>query len=573
MSNVWYQSKLKVNTEYLSPKKSIKWYDLLECYYTKEGVRFLVYLPASFLKIHGILPNSVDIGDDNQYLFDFEALEIDGLTLSQYVNGCEKNKQLIDFDILMKYCKCLYREEFTFYDYIEENGQCKKRIQPNNILKREFDEFYELFTGKNFNIPKDMYDWVKLFILFRSIKIGGLPINYKEQLSSEKNLFRLQYFFKLDKDNATIAFLDGIFDDDRSRYIKQWYALLWCNSNFNNDEIVFLLDCMNMIEYHMNMLIYHDIDAIFEEIRNNSIIKTDDKTFIIDNDTFMNTFIVKFKYLVRIKEKELIKFYLKNCLASKKLISSFSYCILNVYIINKMKQLMWKNIVNTALEDAVKTNLSKEELNIVKNITSKYRIECLKEKDLLNVLFSLPKEQLKILLDFIYPNDKRKNIEKKREIKRIFPAIFKVYKHYLRKKGLDFSDIGYNHLYNLLIFLWLFYNIKSEKNNNIFNIRGLKYTDSGLNRKNINDLQLVTLASYIKKDETPVALEMLTDIFIRYEFLLDLNGLYNNTLIYSKNFNKVSAEIQVLLYDYLYVTKSHINKIYVRLMEIINQKV
>ena len=53
MSNVWYQSKLKVNTKCLSTKKNIKWYDLLECYYyTKEGWCSLVYLPASFLKVH-----------------------------------------------------------------------------------------------------------------------------------------------------------------------------------------------------------------------------------------------------------------------------------------------------------------------------------------------------------------------------------------------------------------------------------------------------------------------------------------------------------------------------------------
>lgn len=567
MSNVWYQSKLKVNTKCLSTKKNIKWYDLLECYYyTKEGWCSLVYLPASFLKVHGILPYFVDIGDDNQYLFNFEALEINGITLSQYINECEKNKRLIDFNIVLKYCKCLYRKQSTLDDFRKE------RTQSNNILKKEFNEFYKLFTGKHFNIPIDMCNWVKLFVLFRSVKIGGLPINYNEALSSDKKVFRLQYFFNLDKDNATTAFLDGIFNDNRSHYIKQWYALLWCNSNFNNDEILFLLDCMNMIEYHMNMLIYYDIDAIFKEIKNNSIIKTDDKMFIIDEDTFMKNFIIKFKILVESKEKKISTFYLKKCLASKKLISSFSYCIFYVYIINKMKQLKWKDFVNTALEDAVKTNISKEELDIVKNITSKYHIEYLNEEDLSNVLFSLPKEQLKILLDFIYPNDNRKNAEKKEQIKRIFPVIFKVYQHYLIKKRMFLFDAQYNHLYNLLIFLWLFYNIKSEKNNNIFIIKGLKYTDSGLNRKNIDGLGLKTLSSYIKKDETPVALEMLTDIFIRYEFLLKLNSLCNNRSIYNRNFIKVSIEIQQLLHDYLYGTKKYVNFIYMRFMEFLSKK-
>ena len=114
--------------------------------------------------------------------------------------------------------------------------------------------------------------------------------------------------------------------------------------------------------------------------------------------------------------------------------STFTYCILNLYIINKLKQIKWKHFINEALKHAVVADLSKEKLSVIADITSQCHIECLETQEVLTKVFSLEKLQLKMLLDFIYPNDNRRNIEKKREIKRTFPAILKAYQHYLIKK-------------------------------------------------------------------------------------------------------------------------------------------
>lgn len=379
-------------------------------------------------------------------------------------------------------------------------------------------------------------------------------------------LFRLQNFLSLDKDNATVAAFDGIFDDDRAVYIKQWYALLWCNSNLCNEEISFLFNCMRLIEYHKDMLIYNDIDFIFRDITNSFIVEMKDKVLISRNkeeEAFIQSFITKFKYSIICKENEVYQYCLYNCFTGNKRMSSFAYCILNLYIINKMKQMKWKNFINIALERAVVSNLSKEKLSVIANIMACCHIECLDGEKVLPAIFNLEKLQLKTLSDFIYPNDARKDIEKQREIKRIFSVILKTYQHYLIKKRMFFPNIKCNHLYNLWIFLWLFYNIKSVETQDDLEVKGLKYTDSGLKRKNINKLQIKTMASYIKKEETPASLEILTDIFVRYELLLNPENLNTNTVMYAQYFSMLSLGIQDLIYDYLYITKKNIKSIYI----------
>ena len=70
------------------------------------------------------------------------------------------------------------------------------------------------------------------------------------------------------------------------------------------------------------------------------------------------------------------------------------------------------------------------------------------------------------------------------------------------------------------------------------------------------------MKAYIQKKETPASLEILTDIFIRYELLLNPKNLDINTVIYKKYFNKISSRIQKLLQCYLLITLKNINSIY-----------
>lgn len=560
----WYQSKLKVSTDNLN--QNIKWYDLLKCnYYNNMGQISFIYLPAAFLKMKYMLP--LDLGDEKQYLIDFNKIKANGMTINEYFNECIKKKKKVQYNILVKYCRFLYRTKTgATDDFGKETDQALKQF------KKEFTDFYLSIVGNKLNITnlserniKNLCELFKSFILFRSIKTGGLSENYNEALPDEKKLFRLQNFLSLDKDNATVAIFDGIFDDDRAIYIKQWYTLLWCNSSLYDEEISSLLGCMRLIDSQKDILIYHDIDFILRDIKNNFIIETDDKIFVADNkqeEDFINSFLAKFKYSIICKENEVSRYCLYNYFIGNKRMSSFIYCILNLYLTNKMKQVKWRSFINAALKHAVIEELPKERLIAIANITSHCHIECLDVQEVLTKLFSIEQIQLKVLLDFIYPNDIREDIEKKREIKRILPVILKTYQHYLIKKRMFFPDVEYNHLYNLWIFLWLFYNVKSIETQENLAVKGLKYTDSGLKRKNINRLQIKTLGSYIKKEETPASLEILTDIFVRYELLLNPKNLDTNTVMYAKYFDRLSLSIQDLIYDYLYITKKNINSIY-----------
>ena len=55
------------------------------------------------------------------------------------------------------------------------------------------------------------------------------------------------------------------------------------------------------------------------------------------------------------------------------------------------------------------------------------------------------------------------------------------------------------------------------------------------------------MASYIKKEETPASLEILTDIFVRYELLLNPKNLDVNTVMYAKYFDTLLSKYEIIL--------------------------
>ena len=110
-------------------------------------------------------------------------------------------------------------------DQKTKDAYMRDRKQSNNVLKQEFKDFYCLFAQKELDIKNNLskiYHWFKLFILFRCIKIGGIPEHYDKELSeneSELKKIRITKFFSLETDNATIAPLDGELDNERYIYI------------------------------------------------------------------------------------------------------------------------------------------------------------------------------------------------------------------------------------------------------------------------------------------------------------------------------------------------------------------
>ena len=104
-----YQIKIKVSDNNLN--KNVQWYDLLKCnYYNNMGQISFIYLPAAFLKMKYMLP--LDLGDEKQYLIDFNKIKVNGITINEYFNECIKEKKKVQYNILVKYCRFLYPSSF-----------------------------------------------------------------------------------------------------------------------------------------------------------------------------------------------------------------------------------------------------------------------------------------------------------------------------------------------------------------------------------------------------------------------------------------------------------------------------
>ena len=192
----WYQSKLKVSDDNLS--KNVNWYDILKCnLYNSTGQVSFIYLPAAFLKQKGILPHTIDLGNEKQYIIDFDNIKINELTINEYFNECIMGKKKIQYNILLKYCRFLYRTKTgATDDFGKEIDQALKQFE------KEFTDFYLLIVGNELNITnlserniKNLCELFKSFILFRSVKTGGLSENYNEVLPDEKNYSDYRIFY------------------------------------------------------------------------------------------------------------------------------------------------------------------------------------------------------------------------------------------------------------------------------------------------------------------------------------------------------------------------------------------
>ena len=160
------KTKIKLIPKILDTDKEFYWFDLIKCKYKINEIYYEIYLPASFLKIHEFLPKDIDIKnkendkkDGKEYLFNFDCLKVNDKTLKEYFDTCEENKNDINFDILIKYCKPLYYLQETKDAYMRD------RKQSNNVLKQEFKDFYCLFAQKELDIKNNLSKIYHCFVL------------------------------------------------------------------------------------------------------------------------------------------------------------------------------------------------------------------------------------------------------------------------------------------------------------------------------------------------------------------------------------------------------------------------
>lgn len=130
--------------------KEFNWFDLIKCEYKINSICYEIYLPASFFKIHEFLSKDINIKDKEQYVFNFDCLKVNDKTLKEYFDTCEENKNDINFDILIKYCRPLY---------YSMNCQSKCDTSFKNKLNglSQFKHFLGLlFNNINFSIKSSL---------------------------------------------------------------------------------------------------------------------------------------------------------------------------------------------------------------------------------------------------------------------------------------------------------------------------------------------------------------------------------------------------------------------------------
>lgn len=553
--------------------KEFNWFDLIKCEYKINSICYEIYLPASFFKIHEFLSKDINIKDKEQYVFNFDCLKVNDKTLKEYFDTCEENKNDINFDILIKYCKPLYYLQETKDAYMRD------RKQSNNVLKQEFKDFYCLFAQKELDIKNNLskiYHWFRLFILFRCIKIGGIPEHYDKELSeneSELKKIRITKFFSLETDNATIAPLDGELDNERSIYIKKFYALIW--NTISEKDMYNVINTIVLVKYMEKELI-NLVERTLYEINNNRIIKDNNNIYVMSAKSCMNTFIKGYR-----DYREQNKYYKALCIKLKNLPIS-AICLVEIYLMNYRKKLYWRKVINDISNKMIiecDFNNFEKLRYIINNYIGKFKIN---ENDILqDFLSNMKKEDRDWILSFLYPEDTSEK-NKKKKLKRIFCIIEKAYGYYFMKKiysniyNIDYEDFSnisnylyenkdlykdddiYNiwrkYLYDIFILIWLVYNLKLKKSDSFF-VEGLKYTHSGISsKKNINKLTLKTIYNEFNKDIEEIdnaVVEVLIEVFIRYEGLLQENCSKTKLEIYDKYFALVSKIVYRELNNYL----------------------
>lgn len=574
------KTKIKLIPKILDTDKEFYWFDLIKCKYKINEIYYEIYLPASFLKIHEFLPKDIDIKnkendkkDGKEYLFNFDCLKVNDKTLKEYFDTCEENKNDINFDILIKYCKPLYYLQETKDAYMRD------RKQSNNVLKQEFKDFYCLFAQKELDIKNNLskiYHWFKLFILFRCIKIGGIPEHYDKELSeneSELKKIRITKFFSLETDNATIAPLDGELDNERSIYIKKFYALIW--NTISEKDMYNVINTIVLVKYMEKELI-NLVERTLYEINNNRIIKDNNNIYVMSAKSCMNTFIKGYR-----DYREQNKYYKALCIKLKNLPIS-AICLVEIYLMNYRKKLYWRKVINDISNKMIiecDFNNFEKLRYIINNYIGKFKIN--KNDILQDFLSNMKKEDRDWILSFLYPEDTSEK-NKKKKLKRIFCIIEKAYGYYFMKKiysniyNIDYEDFSnisnylyenkdlykdddiYNiwrkYLYDIFILIWLVYNLKLKKSDSFF-VEGLKYTHSGISsKKNINKLTLKTIYNEFNKDIEEIdnaVVEVLIEVFIRYEGLLQENCSKTKLEIYDKYFALVSKIVYRELNNYL----------------------
>ena len=463
-----------------------EWYDLIPCKVGKTKEAPLVHIPAAFLKTRGFLPD-LDLGDEKQFLFDFNGFEKNEKTIDGFFQEFEKSDEKFNYRHIVIYCRHLYRQKTG-----REDAYGKGIDQSIDQIIAEFKTFKENIIGlgefeKTKKFAK-MADVLKMFILYRSVKITDIPypldIN-REFLPDEAKVKGIDDIFFEGKDNISVAPLDGKLHSPNEIFIKKFYALLWANDNINGYEVKILLDYIVMLEQITNKLskqFWNEIDI--SKIAN-KLLLTNYKDIKYDKNSMYNC----------IRANILCQF---NVLAIKEIdklnsdnirLSTFGYLIIKTYIRNKLKLFAWTKISNEISKTYNIAYPDMKTLNDIKNIVKDVNVST--KEEFINLFYAnksyIAKACQNQILDMIVPGEQKNKTAKRRILQKNIDKICLVYTQYILSTHEVERKVESVNCYHLIIASYLYFRLNDVIINKL-NVKNLTSSEFDDTRKQIGSL-------------------------------------------------------------------------------------
>lgn len=228
-------------TEDLTVRK-IRWYDLIECTCEHNEKVFTIYLPATLLKVKGMLDN-IDLGDEKQYCLDFSNFIKYGKNIDMLFDDYLKNNKYPIYREMFVFCRHLYRKQGPL-----KNDFDKPIDQAEEQFVKEFRKFLvrlkceKFINKKQYKIEYVYYirDLLKVFILFKSSKIINIeyPLDtFREYLPDDAKIIELENMLSLTEDTGSVAPLYRRVGSRNEIYIKKLYALMLTNLDISDEEL------------------------------------------------------------------------------------------------------------------------------------------------------------------------------------------------------------------------------------------------------------------------------------------------------------------------------------------------
>lgn len=424
----------------------------------------LFKLPAVFLKKHDLLGTALDkdenydfTKDFKQYGLDFDSYRKDKKTIDELSE--EYKGKLPLYSEMFKYCQFLYHK----IDYSLYGSSTSKDVDKNNLHK-QFEQEYKKFRNSFFaslndeKLPKfypaiDRADFLKIFILYRSLKIRGVkePLNIErdwlpnasENDEKEMNAFDLDNIFLANivstngenKDNSTVAPLYNDYNSPNGVFIEKLYAMLWYNAKFENKEIRRIISYIRDLEGFAYFIQYsNELQKIFNDACKTGLLQHKSETDAVKY-AFAET-----KKRIQVAFNRASRYFINGILEDSNSIESdktesdvhcnkislFGYFIIKIYIENRIRLCNIEarklnggdDFSNT--EAYVDMDMLHHIREVVKDVKIKDRRDIVKIFD--KSLFS-PKDRREIIT-FIFagittPNGKKPPIRPDKKIKQI----------------------------------------------------------------------------------------------------------------------------------------------------------